>query len=172
MSEKTEFGFDLVPPKNGRSGTGGGIAVIVKVDKGTALADMMLTYVENCSWTEAKDHIAEMVRAWAFSDWETMFAAVRDGKIVGMASVMKTDYYPLPDIFPWVSCVFVTEEYRGRRISGDLIAYANRYLKENGFTRSYIPAAFTGLYERYGYTYLTDIVNYGGETDHLFVKEF
>ncbi|MBR6044691.1 MAG: GNAT family N-acetyltransferase [Ruminococcus sp.] len=146
--------------------------MIYKVDKDTELADKLLKYVENCSWDEAKDHIAEMIRSWVFTDWETMFAAVANGRIVGMASVMKTDYYPLPDIFPWVSCIFVSEEYRGRRLSGELIGYANRYLKEKGFDRSYIPSEFRGLYEQYGYTYLKDIVNYGGGTDHLFVKEF
>ncbi len=145
--------------------------MIQKVDKGTELADRLLDYVENCSWTEAREHIAGMIRAWAFTDWETMFAAVVDGKIVGMASAMKTDYYPLPDVYPWVSCVFVSEAYRGRKISGELIDHANRYLKELGFKRSYIPSEFTGLYERYGCTYLRDIVNYGGGTDHLYVKE-
>ena len=145
--------------------------LIQKVDKGTDLANMLLSYVEKCSWNDAKEHIAEMIRAWKFTDWETMFAAIHDGKIVGMASAMKTDYYPLPDIHPWVSCIFVSEEYRGRKISGELIAYANQYLKRHGFSRSYIPSEFFGLYERYGYTYLRDIVNYGGGTDHLFVKE-
>ena len=146
--------------------------MICKVDQGTELADMILTYVEGCSWAEVKEHVAEMIRSWAFSDWETMFAAIQDGKIAGMAAVLKTDYYPLPDIFPWVSCIFVSEEYRGQKISGDLIAYANQYLKKNGFSRSYIPTGFLGLYEHYGYTYLKDIVNYGGGTDHLFVKNF
>ena len=145
--------------------------LIQKVDKGTDLANMLLSYVEKCSWNEAKEHITEMIRAWKFTDWETMFAAIHDGKIVGMASVMKMDYYPLPDIFPWVSCIFVSEEYRGQKISGELIAYANQYLKKHGFSRSYIPSEFFGLYERYGYSYLRDIVNYGGGTDHLFVKE-
>ena len=145
--------------------------MICKVDKGTALADMLLAYVEGCSWADAKAHIAEMIRSWTFSDWETMFAAMLDGKIVGMAAALKTDYYPLPDICPWVSCVFVSEEYRGQKISGELIAYANRYLKEHGFSRSYIPTEFSGLYEHYGYSYLEDIVNYGGGTDHLFVKD-
>ena len=146
--------------------------MIRKVDKDSELSKMLLSFVESCSWTDAKDHIAGMIRSWAFSDWETMFAALRDGKIVGMASVMKTDYYPLPDICPWVSCVFVSEEYRGQKISGELIEYANQYLKGYGFSRSYIPAESFGLYEHYGYTYLRDIVNYGGGTDHLFVKEF
>ena len=146
--------------------------MICKVDKGTELADMLLTYVEGCSWVEAKEHIAEMIHSWAFTDWETMFAAILDGKIIGMAAALKTDYYPLPDICPWVSCIFVSEEYRGQKISGDLIAYANQYLKNNGFSRSYIPTEYLGLYEHYGYSYLKDIVNYGGGTDHLFVKDF
>ena len=144
---------------------------IEKVEKGTGRAAELLRFVENCSWTVAKGHIAQNIREWAFTDWETMFAAVQGGKIVGMASALKTDYYPLPEIFPWVSCIFVSEEYRGHRISGKLIACANRYLKEQGFDRSYIPSEFFGLYEQYGYRYLRDIVNYGGGTDHLFVKE-
>ncbi len=141
--------------------------MICKVDQGTELADRLLAYVEGCSWVEVKEHVAEMIRFWKFSDWETMFAAILDGKIVGMAAVLKTDYYPLPDICPWVSCIFVSEEYRGQKISGDMIAYANRYLKEHGFHRSYIPSEFLGLYEHYGYTYLKDIINYGGGTDHV-----
>ena len=141
------------------------------VEQGTELAEELLRFVENCSWDEAKEHIAQNIRKWAFTDWETMFAAIRDGKIVGMASVMKTDYYPLPEVFPWVSSLFVSEEYRGQRISGELIACANRYLQERGFVRSYIPSELTGLYEHYGYRYLRDIVNYGGGIDRLYVKE-
>ena len=97
--------------------------------------------------------------------------SVKDGKIIGMASLLKTDYYPLPEIFPWVSCVFVEKEFRGDRISGKLIDAANRYAKEQGFAKTYIPTEYTGLYERYGYIYVKDIVNYGGGTDRLYVKE-
>ena len=144
---------------------------ILKADRGTELADRLLAFAENCSWEGAGEHIAEMIRSWVFEDWETMFAAVMNGRIVGMASAMKTDYYPLPEVYPWVSCLFVSEEYRGQRISGELIDCANRYLKEQGFDRSYIPTEYTGLYEHYGYRYLRDIVNYGGGTDRLYVKE-
>ena len=145
--------------------------MISKVDKDTALARQLLEFVENCSWYEVKDHIADMLRLWEFTDWECMFAAVQDGKIVGMASIMKTDYYPLPDIYPWISCIFVTESARGHRISGQLIDFANGYARELGFTRSYIPTEYTGLYEKYGYKYIHDIINYGGGTDPLYAKE-
>lgn len=146
--------------------------MIIKVEANTDLAGMLLEFAENCSWIEVKDHIAAMIKDWCFADWETMFAAVIDGKIVGMASVPKTDYYPLPEIFPWVSCIFVSEEYRGQKLSGRLIDFANMYLKKQGFDKSYIASEFFGLYECYEYTYLRDIINYCGGRDHLFVKIF
>jgi len=144
---------------------------IQKVDKGTNLAGELLTFIENCSWGEVKEHMADLVRNWKFTDWETMFVAKSDGKIIGMTSVMKEDYYPMPELIPWISGVFVSEDYRGLRVSGKLIDYANEYLRGLGFKQSYIPSEHVGLYERYGYHYINDIVNYGGGTDHLFVKE-
>ncbi|MCQ2547717.1 MAG: GNAT family N-acetyltransferase [Clostridia bacterium] len=116
--------------------------------------------------------MAQLVKSWDFTDWETMIVALDKDRIVGFASIMKTDYYPLPDIFPWVSSIFVTEDMRGNRISEKLIDYANEYLKAQNFDRSYIPSEFFGLYEKYGYTYVKDILNYGDELDHLFVKTF
>ncbi|MGN0542033.1 MAG: GNAT family N-acetyltransferase [Acutalibacteraceae bacterium] len=144
---------------------------IKKVEKDTELADRLLTFVKNFSWEDVKEHTLKMIRNWEFSDWETMFAAMVDGQVIGMASIMKTDYYPLPEIFPWISSVFVTEDYRGHRISEKLIDFANAYAKENGFDKTFIPSEHIGLYERYGYRYLKDIVNYGNGTDRLYVKE-
>ena len=143
---------------------------VMRVSKGTPLADKLLRFVENCSWPEVRDHIADLVRNWRFTDWEAMFVAMADGRIIGMASVMKEDYYLLPELYPWVSCIFVSEEYRGLRVSGKLIECANRYLRDAGFERSFIPSGHVGLYERYGYSYVRDITNYGGCTDHLYMK--
>ncbi|MCM1388171.1 MAG: GNAT family N-acetyltransferase [Bacillus sp. (in: Bacteria)] len=125
---------------------------ISKVNRDTDLADKLIHFVENFSW-------------------EAVFVAMAGGQIVGMTSIMKTDYYPLPEIYPWISCVFVTEEYRGHRISEKLIDFANVYAKENGFNRTYIPSEHIGLYEKYGYCYIKDIVNFGNGTDRLYVKE-
>ena len=147
------------------------MVTISKVNKDTELAKQLLQFVEDCSWHEVKEHIADMLRSWEFTEWECMFAALDDGDILGMASIMKEDYYPLPDIYPWISCIFVTESARGQRISGQLIEYANIYANELGFKRTYIPTEYTGLYEHYGYRYVRDIVNYGGGTDRLYVKE-
>lgn len=77
----------------------------------------------------------------------------------------------MPKIYPWISTFFVAEQYRGNRISEKLIEFANAYAKECGFNKTYIPTEYVGLYEKYGYSYLKNIVNYGNGIDQLYVKQ-
>ena len=80
-----------------------------KVDKGTPLADELLAFVENFSWLDVKDHTVRVLKNWEFEEWETPFVAIMNGQIVGMVTIMKSDYYPLPEIFPCISNFFVSE---------------------------------------------------------------
>lgn len=144
---------------------------IQKVDKNTYMADDLLNFVENFSWLDVKEHTVKVIQNWEFEDWETPFVAMVNGQIVGMVTIMKSDYYPLPEVFPWISTLFVSETFRDNRISGKLIDFANEYAKDIGFNRTYIPTGHIGLYEKYGYCYIKDIVNYGGDTDRLYAKE-
>ena len=142
-----------------------------KVDKGTHLADDLVNYVKTFSWLDVKEHTLRVLENWEFVEWETPFVAIVKGHIVGMVTIMKSDYYPLPEIFPWISTLFVSEEYRGNRISEKLIDFANLYAKKIGFYNTYIPTEYIGLYEKYGYNYVKDIVNYGNGIDRLYVKD-
>lgn len=145
--------------------------IVRKVAEGTPLAAELLEFAEGFSWEEVREHTVRTIRDWLFEEWETPFAAVADGRIIGMATLMKTDYYPLPEVFPWVSTVFVSEAFRGRRISEKLIDAANAFASSLGFKRTYIPSEYVGLYEKYGYRYVRDIVNYGGGVDRLYAKQ-
>ena len=147
------------------------IITIQKVDKGTETSVALLEFVKSFSWNEVKEHTIRVIKNWEFEEWETPFVAIANGCIIGMVTIMKTDYYPLTEIYPWISTLFVSEEYRGKRISKRLIEFANSYAKDLGFNKTYIPTGQVGLYEKYGYTYIKDIVNYGGDTDRLYAKE-
>ena len=142
-----------------------------KVDKDTPLADDLLNFVKNFSWQDVKEHMVSVLENWKFEEWETPFVAIVNGEIVGMATIMKSDYYPLPEILPWISTIFVSEKYRGNRISEKLIEFANQYAKDIGFNNTYIPTEYIGLYEKFGYHYVKDIVNYGNGIDRLYVKK-
>ncbi|HRU98278.1 MAG TPA: GNAT family N-acetyltransferase [Ruminococcus sp.] len=145
--------------------------VIRKVDKDTELSVQLIDFVRNFSWDEVREHTLHVLENWELSDWETPFAAISEGRIIGMVTVMKTDYYPLPEIYPWISTLFVSEEYRGKRISQKLIEAAEEYARASGFEKTYIPTEFVGLYEKNGYSYVRDIENYGGGVDRLYAKE-
>ena len=127
---------------------------IRRVEKDTELARELLAFVEGFSWLEVREHVRAMIADWAFEDWETPFAALADG-----------------EIDPWVSTVFVAEPFRGGGISGLLIDFANDYARGLGFKRTYIPSEHVGLYEKYGYRYLKEIVSYAGGVDRLYEKE-
>lgn len=162
---------DTVARVEAHFGLGKSLPELKKVDADTELARKLIRFVEDCSRAEVKAHLLQMLHRWEFSDWETPFVAMLDGQIVGMAFLMKTDYYPLPEIYPWVTGIFVTEAYRGHRISERLVNFANAYAMQCGFDRTYIPTDHVGLYEKYGYRYLREIVNYGGGTDRLYGKQ-
>ena len=144
---------------------------IRKVNRDTALLNSLVDFVEHFSWLEVKEHTLRVLGNWEFEAWETPFAAMAGDRIVGMATLMKTDYYPLPEIYPWISTLFVSEEYRGRRISAGLIDFANRYAKGIGFSKTYIPTGHIGLFEKYGYHFVKNIVNYGNGVDRLYEKD-
>ena len=163
--DKLEFDEVIVMSENNL------LITIKKVDKDTEIAEALLEFVKNFSWDEVKEHTVRVIKNWEYEEWETPFVAMADGYIVGMATIMKSDYYPLPEIYPWVSSLFISEEYRGHRISEKLIDFANEYAQDLGFDKTYIPSVHVGLYEKYGYSYIKDIVNYGGDTDRLYAKE-
>lgn len=131
-----------------------------------ALAD----YAQNCSWV-AGPHIAGMLRENRFTGWETAFAAIRNGRIIGYCTFLRTDYYPENRYWPWISSIFVDEEHRGRGVCGMLIGAAIRHAQQCGFRRVYIPSDMTGFYERYGFERIDELRNYGGDIDHIFARD-
>ncbi len=142
---------------------------IVRAEKGTEVYENLASYAESCPWI-AGAHLAKMLRENAFTDWECAFAAVKNDRIVGFATVMKTDYYPENRYSPWISSIFVDESQRRRGISGKLIEKAEEYLVHLGFNRAYIPSDMSDFYERFGYKKIDTLVSYAGDTDNVYEK--
>lgn len=94
-----------------------------------------------------------------------------DDKIIGFCTFQKTDYYPENRYWPWTSCIFVEEEYRGNKHSFKLIDFVCDYAKLNGFDRVYIPSDITGFYEQNGFVKIDELMNYSNEMDSVFCKE-
>ena len=143
---------------------------IIRVKYGSDLYKKLIDYAENCSWIAGK-HLAQILRENNFLEWEAVFAAVEDGEIIGFCTFLETDYYPENRYSHWISSIFVDEKFRGNKISFRLIENTIEYAKMQSFKKVYIPSDMIGFYEKCGFVKIDELVNYGGDTDNIFVKE-
>ncbi len=143
---------------------------IRKIEKDSTYWDALIDYAENCPWIAGK-HLAYIMRENQFQDWESVFAAIEDNKIIGYCTFMKTDYYPENRYSPWISTLFVDEAKRGNRVSRKIIETVIEYARSKQFSKVYIPSDMTGFYEKYGFKKIDELKNYGGDIDNIFMKE-
>ena len=143
---------------------------VIRLESNDLKWNELIEYAENCSWIAGK-HLASMMRNHTFDEWESVFAAITEDKIIGFCTFLKTDYYPENRYSPWISTIFVDEKYRGMRISERIINKAIEYAREQNFLKVYIPSDMIGIYEKYGFQKVDELQNYGGDIDNIFAKE-
>ena len=126
--------------------------------------------ISEVSWG-AGASLAEKMNNHFFSDWERVIIGVSDDELACFCTVSKEDGLTDSTFTPLIGYVFVGETYRGKRVSQQLLSYAEAYLKELGFQSLYIVSGEIGLYEKYGYKKIKDCVTIHGFTENLFEKK-
>jgi predicted N-acetyltransferase YhbS len=114
------------------------------------LWQVVAEYAQNCSW-KAGANLAKQMKKCHFSDWERVFAAFDGDNIAGYCTFAKTDCIPDVSYTPYIGFVFVEEQYRGNRLSEELILSVLAYAKELGFDKVYLVSDHVNLYEKYGF---------------------
>jgi len=117
---------------------------------GDILWESVAEYAHNCSWG-AGAILASQMRQNKFNEWERVFVALEGDNIAGYCTFAAADCIPDVPYTPYVSFMFVGEEYRGDRLSEKLICFAIAYAKELDFDRVYLVSDHVNLYEKYGF---------------------
>lgn len=129
-----------------------------------------ISLAAKCLW-KAGPYLAEKMKNNEFAEWERVFAACVDGKVVGFCTLAEKDELPPKyEVTPFIGFVFVDEQYRGKRLSELMLKRATSYAYELGYKKIYIMSGETGLYEKYGFKKLGDYETIYGSIDRLFVK--
>lgn len=68
--------------------------------------------------------------------------------------------------------MFVSEEYRGNRLSQQLIQYAIDYIKNIGYNKVYIVSDHENLYEKYGFCVIDRKIAPWGSEEKIYIQEF
>lgn len=128
------------------------------------------------------------------SDWgagQFLYSLLRDGKLketVGQTALVPMlveeetgklmafcTFAPLDDIqptelTPWIGFVYTFPEYRGRRLAGKLLDYAESLATVMGKEYVYISTGHIGLYEKYGYEFYQICKDTWGEDSRVYRK--
>lgn len=126
-------------------------------------------YAQNCSW-RVGEALARAMERNSFEDWERVIVAVSDEKICGYCTVEKTDCIKNVPYTPYISFVFVGEEYRGNRLSQRLIEYTMKYLRSQGFNKVYLISDHENLYEKYGFSVVDHKIAPWGEEEKIYMQ--
>lgn len=84
------------------------------------------------------------------------YLLLKENNIIGCAALITNDFISRHDLYPWMACLFIDEEERGKEYGKLLIEHAEKEAKRAGFTAVYLTTDHDGYYERYGWTRIED----------------
>lgn len=72
------------------------------------------------------------------SDIPRFYVAVKEGNIIGTYAILRNDLNSRQDLCPWLACLYVAEEYRGKGIGAKLLEHGLSVAAENGYENLYL----------------------------------
>lgn len=135
--------------------------------------DTLIEKIAQCDWSAAR-FLAELLQKDTFFEMLGGFGDVyllMDGdRLVSFATLTGQDSVRDESLRPWIGFVYTAPEYRGHRYAGQVLAHAEAVAAAQGYPRVFIATDFVGLYEKYGYTYLENRIDYWGSDQRVLCK--
>lgn len=110
----------------------------------------------------------------------TFFEAVGEGsrvllliegdELISFCTYAKKDDIQPTELFPWMGFVYTFPEHRGHHYVGRLFEEVERLARAEQVSEFYISTNHTGLYEKYGCVYKTQLPDMDGELSRVYVK--
>ncbi|MFD1851605.1 GNAT family N-acetyltransferase [Oceanobacillus bengalensis] len=97
------------------------------------------------------------------------YVAIEKEEIIGTYALLRNDLNSRQDLCPWLACLFVKEEYRGREIGSKLLQHSLKEAAKKGYDKLYLSTDLDGYYEKYGWR--NSGVVYGVSGGHIKLYE-
>ncbi|WP_431225218.1 GNAT family N-acetyltransferase [Serratia sp. L9] len=98
------------------------------------------------------------------------FIALQGDKPVGTVGLWRCDLISRQDLTPWLAALYVEENQRGSGLGVQLQQYVQEHCRNAGFEQLYLYADFSGYYERYGWQYIGDALDYPDRPVRLYTR--
>lgn len=140
----------------------------------TVKPEWWLKQIADCDWA-AGPYLYSHVKEERFHELYGKTARIlllTDGaKLVSFCTYAEKDDIPGTELTPWLGFVYTHPDYRGRRLMGRLISRVKTLARDHGFDSLYISTGETGLYEKYGAEYMTNMTDLRGGDSRIYRME-
>ena len=139
----------------------------------TGNKELWLSQMEKCDWG-AGPYLAYLVKENKLFDLvgenSRVLMLIEGENLISFCTLAKLDDVQPTDLTPWIGLVYTYPEYRGKRLAGELLTFAEKLAKQDGATDVYISTNHIGLYEKYGYEFFTEAKDVEGENTRVYKK--
>lgn len=104
------------------------------------------------------------------ADLPLTFVALDGERPVGTVGLWRCDLVSRQDLFPWLAALYVDESYRGRGLSKRLQQVIIDCCRQRGDEDLYLYSACMDYYEKFGWRYIGDALDYPATSVHLYHK--
>ncbi|MEZ1649307.1 GNAT family N-acetyltransferase, partial [Enterobacter hormaechei] len=89
-------------------------------------------------------------------------------KLVGTVGLWRCDLITRQDLFPWLAALYVDDASRGKGLAGKLQQHVITWAAQAGYEELHLWSACRDFYERYGWQYIGDGLEYPNTRVHLY----
>ncbi|MDD4309308.1 MAG: GNAT family N-acetyltransferase [Candidatus Cloacimonetes bacterium] len=89
-------------------------------------------------------------------------------RVAGCYALLVNDLISRHDLLPWLGCLFVEPEYRGKKMGSKMLEHGLVMAGRMGFAKAYLTTDHDGYYEKYGWIRMEDGYNFQGEQGRIF----
>lgn len=79
------------------------------------------------------------------------YMMLRGGNIIGFYQLVKQELLIRKDLSPWITCLFIDENERGKRLSSRLLEHGRTVAGKLGYSKVYLTTDHIQFYERFGF---------------------
>ena len=103
--------------------------------------------------------------------WGEVYLLMDGNALVSFITFTGQDAVRDEALTPWIGFVFTAPEYRGHRYAGVLLKHAEDRAAQLGYPGIYVGTDAVGLYEKYGYVYRENRIDYWGGDMRVLYRE-
>lgn len=104
------------------------------------------------------------------SNLPRFYIALQNNKIIGSYALLRNDLISRQDLTPWLACLYVIPEFRGKEIGYTLLNHASNEAYIKSYENLYLCTNIEGYYEKYGWRYLDQAYIFNGEPTKVYSK--